>query len=151
MQAGDSMIDLLLRDSKLRPDLFSWTCSILLSDIEQWESEQAITVPEDLKQIWSLRGGGELFESETVLQPLGSPEDDLVIPRSKWLWGKGLESSHYVFHEGLYVSVFQSAEESFVSLNSTDFRQIGSFQTLDDWYLHTLRAEYADRYGLPRV
>lgn len=145
------MIDLILQDSKFRPDLFCWRGSIPLSEIEEWEREKTITVPEDIKRLWSIKGGGDLFESETILQPVVGTEDDLVLPRSKWLWGKGLDSDYYVFHEGLYVSVFRRSGNSLCSLNSRDFGQVGTFRTLDEWYLSTLRAEYADRYGLPRI
>lgn len=122
-----------------------------MSEIEEWEREQAVTIAEDLKQLWNLKGGGELFESETILHPVIGAEDDLVLPRSKWLWGKGLDSEYYVFHEGLYVSVFRNSDKSLRSLNTRNFGQVGIFQTMDEWYLRTLRAEYGDRYGLPRI
>jgi hypothetical protein len=142
------MIDLILKDSKLRPDLFFWWGNIPLSEIERWEREQCVSVPEDLKQLWSIKGGGDLFESETILPPSGATEDGLVLPRSKWFWGKGLDSDYYVFHEGLYVSAFRESSNALCSLKDANFSLVSTFGTLDDWYL-SLRAEYGDRYGLP--
>ena len=141
------MITQITEDSNLRPGLFFWRGAVPLSEIEKWEREQLASVPVDIKQLWNTRGGGDLFESETILQPSGPDEDDLVLPRSKWFWGKGLDSDCYVFHEGLYVSTFRRSGDLLCSLNSSDFSEVGTFRTLDDWYL-SLRAEYGDRYGL---
>ncbi len=125
---GDSMIDLILNDSKLRPDLFFWRGSIPISEVEEWKHEHAITAPQDLEQLWHLNGGGDLLESETMLQPITCTEDNLILPRSKWLWGTGLNSDYYVFHEGLHVSVFRNSDHSFRSLNSTDFSKSAYFK-----------------------
>jgi hypothetical protein len=38
------------------------------------ERDQSIFAREDIKQLWNINGSGELFESETVLQPLGATE-----------------------------------------------------------------------------
>jgi hypothetical protein len=142
------MIDLITKDSNLHPSLFVWRGAIPLPEIEKWECEYVISVPDDIKQLWSTKGGGDLFESETILQPSGSDEDDLVLPRSKWFWGKGLDSDSYVFHEGLYVSTFRRSAGLLSVFKSSNFSEVGTFRTLDDWYL-SLRTEYGDRYGLP--
>ena len=141
------MIDLIIKDSELRPSLFSWRGELPLSEIEKWEYEQLVAVPQDIKQLWNIKGGGDLFETETILQPFGAKEDDLVLPRSEWFWKKGLDSDRYVFHEGLYVSTFRRSDNLLCSLDSSNFSEVGSFRTLDEWYL-SLRAEYGDRYGL---
>jgi hypothetical protein len=142
------MIDLIIRDSNQSPNLFVWRGGLPLSEIEKWERSQLVSVPDDLKELWSTKGGGDLFESETILQPSGPDEDDLVLPRSEWFWGKGLKSDLYVFHEGLYISTFQGAGDILRCLNTSNFSEVGTFQTLDDWYL-SLRSEYGDRYSLP--
>lgn len=142
------MIDLIIEDSKLRPDLFVWRGGVPLSEIENWERRQLVSVPNDLKELWVYNGGGDLFESETILQPSGSDENDLVLARSRWFWSNGLESDCYVFHEGLYVSIFRKAGGLLRSLNCSNLTEVVTFRTLNDWYL-SLRAEYAPRYGLP--
>lgn len=142
------MIDLILKDSELHPNLFFWRGGIPLSEIENWESEQSVSVPEDLKQLWNIKGGGDFFESEEILQPSRADEDDLVMPRSKWFWGKDIDSECYVFHEGMYISIFRRGDTLLRALNSTNFSEVGGFRTLDDWYL-LFRTEYGERYGLP--
>jgi hypothetical protein len=141
------MINLITEDSNLRPSLFVWRGAVPLSEIEKWEREQLVSVPDDIKELWNTKGGGDLIESETILQPSGPDEDDLVLPRSKWFWSKGLDSDCYIFHEGLYVSTFRRSGDLLCSLNCSNFSEVGRFRTLDDWYL-SLRAEYGDRYGL---
>jgi hypothetical protein len=142
------MINFMLKDSNLRPDLFDWRGSVPSSEIEKWEREQTVSVPEDLKELWNTKGGGDFFDTETVLQLSGPDEDELVLPTSKWYWSKGLDSDSYVFHEGLYVSTFRRADDSLYFLKSLNLSEVAKFRTLDDWYL-ALRAEYGERYGLP--
>ena len=142
-----SMIDLIVSDSKLRPDLFCWFGAIPSSEIAKWENDQSVSVPDDIKQLWAIKGGGDLFESETLLQPSGSSQDNLVLPRSRWFWEKGLDRDHYVFHEGLYISTFRASSPGLCSLGCAHFDLISTFRSLDEWYL-LLRAEYSGRYGL---
>ena len=146
------MINLIVKDSDLRSDLFIWRGGVPLSEIEEWEREQSVSVPDDLKRLWNAKGGGDFFESEAILQPSGADEDDLVLPRSRWFWGRGLDSHCYVFHEGLYVSTFRKSDDLLRTLDSSSFNVVGTFRTLDDWYLSS-RAEYGDRYDLagPRL
>lgn len=142
------MIDLITKDSHLHPGLFVWRGAVPLPEIEKWEREQFVSVPDDIKQLWSTKGGGDLFESETILQPSGSDDDDhLVLPRSRWFWAKGLDPDSYVFHEGLYVSTFRRSDDLLCAFERSNFSEVGTFRTLNDWYL-SLRAEYGDRYGL---
>jgi len=142
------MIDQIIKDAKLRPDLFLWRGDLPLPEIEKWEREQSVSVPDDIRQLWNTKGGGDLFESETILQPLGSDEDDLVLPRSGWYWGKGLDPDCYVFHEGLYISIFRRRDNLLRCLDGLSFSEVGAFRTLDEWYL-LFRSEYGERYGLP--
>jgi hypothetical protein len=97
-------------------------------------STPANSVPGDIK-LWHIKGGGDLFESETIFQLSGTTEDDLVLPRSKWFWQKGLDPGFYVFHEGLFISGFRKSDQSLCFLKHADFSQVGTFQTLNDWYL----------------
>jgi hypothetical protein len=141
------MIELILRDADLRPDLFKWRGKLSISELERWEREHSVPLPKDLKQLWSIRGGGDLFESETVLQPFGAAEYDLISSVSETFWKRGLHAESYVFHTGLWDSVFQKSDGTLSSLESTDLSRKSKFQDLDDWY-KALRAEYAERYGL---
>lgn len=141
------MIDLILRDANLRPDLFKWRGKLSVSDLERWERAHSITVPRDLKQLWSTRGGGDLFESEVVLQPFGAADYDLIGPVSEAFWKRGLDAELYVFHTGLWDSVFRKSDGTLYSLAPKSLSQRSKFQDLDDWF-KALRSEYADRYGL---
>ena len=71
-RAGNPMIDLILRDSDLRPDLFGWRGGIPPSEIEKWEREQSLRVPDDLRELWAIKGEGDLFESETITPTPGA-------------------------------------------------------------------------------
>jgi hypothetical protein len=141
------MIMNILEDSRRRPDLFVWRGGISLSAIGEWERQRSIVVPSDLRELWSTKGGGDLFESETILQPFGAQDSDLVEPVSQVFWSRGLDTGFSVFHTGVWDSVFRKSDGALFSLNSSDLSQVSSFQDLNQWY-QALRAEYAERYAL---
>jgi hypothetical protein len=142
------MIDLILKDARLRPDLFSWWGALSISSIEEWECTYSCHAPKDLRQLWSTKGGGDLFESETILQPFGVPEYDQIEPSSQVLWARGLSSEYCVFHTGLGTSVFRKLDGRIFYIDSEDFSRMSPFQDLDDWYRATVRADFAERYDL---
>jgi hypothetical protein len=141
------MIDLLLRDSHLRPDIFLWSGPLPISEIEKWEREQSLSAPEDLKRLWSLKGGGDLFDTETILQPFGAPEHDLIGPASQPFWEKGLSTEYCVFHTGLNDSVFRKSDGALFTLKS-DPGGMSQFKDLDEWYRVAVREVYAKGYAL---
>jgi|HubBroStandDraft_3_1064219.scaffolds.fasta_scaffold95599_3 hypothetical protein len=142
------MIEVILRDSQLHPGVFFWSGALSTSAVEEWERKQSLFAPEDLKQLWSLKGGGDLFESETILQPFGTKEYDLIEPVSSVFWGKGLSTDYCVFHTGRVESVFRKSDGALFSLGSPDISQMSQFEDLDEWYVRTLRSIYWERYGL---
>jgi hypothetical protein len=142
------MIDSILRDSELRPDLFFWWGELSLPAVEDWENEQAIHVPSDLKNLWSTKGGVDIFESESILQPFGAADYDLIGCVSETFWRKGLAPEYVVFHIGLGTSVFRKSDGAIFYLDSADMSQMSPSRDLDEWYRNKLRLEFADRYGL---
>ena len=143
------MINQILTDATTCPSAFFWRGPLLLAGIEQWEATNGIHAPQDLKELWATTGGGDIFESETILQPFGVADDDMVVPVSKMFWDHGLSKEHYVFHTGLWISVFRESDSKLLNLNS-DMRVLDRFSNLDDWYRDTLRSEYAESYGLSK-
>lgn len=144
------MIDLILRDSQLCPKAFVWRGPLSASSISQWEHAESLHAPEDLKRLWTLGGGGDLFDdSETILQPFSAEEYDLIGPVSSVFWAKGLSVDYCVFHTGLVDSVFRKSNGVLYALTSPeDFGQMAEFQDLDDWYSNIVRPTYAQGYGL---
>jgi hypothetical protein len=144
------MINLILRDSTLHPNAFIWRGPLSAPSIAEWERTQSLHAPEDLKRLWTLRGGADLFDdSETVLQPFGAEEYDLIGPVSSVFWGKELSTDFCVFHTGLVNSVFRKSSGSIYVLTSPDdLSQMSLFQDLDEWYASTIRPTYAEGYSL---
>src|SRR5579859_5466459 len=128
------MIDLILHDSAARPDLFSWWGPLPTSQIQLWERENSIHVPTDLKTLWSLKGGGDLFESESILQPFGAAEYDLIYPVTQVYRERGLSPEFRVFQKGVVESVFRISDGALFSLVNTDenFAMI-RHADLDQW------------------
>ena len=138
------MIDLLLRDAELRPELFWWHGAIPIEQIEDWEREHSLRVPLDLKLLWSLKGSVDYFQSETILKPFGEPEYDLILECSKVLWGRGLSTDYCVFQTGLCNAVFRKLDGAIFEMEErpSSAVRIGSqFGDLGEWYESCPRRE----------
>jgi hypothetical protein len=146
------MIDLILKDSELRPEAFDWWGALPLPKIEAWEREQSVRVPPDLKRLWSTKGGGDLFDSETILQPFDAAEYDLIGPASVPFWQRGLSTHYCVFQTGLCNSVFRKSDGAIFALKSkANLSEMFQFSDLDYWYKQSLREAFAKGYDLPPV
>ena len=146
------MIDLILHDSAARPGVFFWFGALPASQIEDWERENSICVPADLKTLWSLKGGGDLFESETILQPFGSAEYDLIDPVTQVYRERGLSDEFRMFQTGCVESVFRISDGALFSLVNPDENcQMIQHADLEQWYKSTIRKLFAGKYDLPAL
>src|SRR2546430_10857309 len=142
------MINLLLHDSDAHPELFMWSGPLSTSAVDAWQEQNALHVPADLRLLWTMKGGGGLFESETILQPFGAEEYELIGPVTQVFVRKGLNNEFCVFQTGLIESVFRKSDGAIFSKNSSDPSQMLPYRDLDEWYANTLRAAFAESYGL---
>ena len=148
----DVMTSQLLLDAAERPDLFSWIGPIAESSLREWLANQGLVLPEDLVELLCATGGGDAFETETILGPHGRADlgDDFV-GANEWLHDNGLPQNLVAFHRGLFVSAIDRSSGAYVTLAESRFTVVSRFSGLEEWYADTLRAEYGARYGLPDV
>jgi hypothetical protein len=85
-----------------------------------------------------------MFESELILRPFAEFEGVELITAQEA--AKGLPSHLTAFHMGIYISGFDS--DGFEVYEIESYKFVGRFFRLDDWYVETLRSEFADRYEL---
>lgn len=138
----------LFQDASRRPELFVWNGAIEAGDLERWMRRASIRhAPPELVELWKQTGGGELFETESILGPRGAgPLDSSLEEANAHLRAKGLPNTHIVFHEGCCLCAFRQADGVIVELDDR-FVEMGTFASFDDWY-GFVRAEFAERYGL---
>jgi hypothetical protein len=148
--SGGGVIGLqILDDANRRPDLFLWVGRPEADAVTLWLGEHGIDVPPDLVSFWQATGGGLAFESEELLAPLGSSHaDDGLWPTNRRHRSQGMPEGFVVFHEGAWVSAFRGTAPRYVTLTLPSYQVDGEYASLEEWYLRTLRAEYAERYGL---
>jgi hypothetical protein len=109
-------------------------------------------VPEELVDLWQWMGGGVMFDSETILTPVpGQAVDDGVDDANKWLREHGPPDGYLVFHEGVSLSAVRQPDGVIVELDRGDFTEKSTFASVSDWYVRMIRANFAERYGLPPV
>lgn len=143
------MSAIILTDAQFASNLFLWNAPLDRGQIEQWLAQRNWVIPGDLVEFWTITGGGEIFESEKFLPPLGPHDsEDEVAPRTAWHRAHGMPEGLVVFHEGLGFSAIRCADGAYVWFD-VNGRSRGEHRSLDDWYTQVLRAEYAERYGLP--
>jgi hypothetical protein len=144
---------LLLRDAAQHPRAFCWFGAIPKYEIDEWVQHTGLTLPQDLIELWKTTGGGDVFETETILRPTvpsvpnsAFVEDDIE-SRNVRHNAEGKPEELFVFQEGAFLSAVHLKDHRFVTLtNSYAVRDV--FDTLDEWYTNTLRAEFGHRYSL---
>jgi hypothetical protein len=137
------------RDAELKPRLFFWEGAISRTHLKGLIDKQGWTLPSDLFNLLTLTGGGEIFESETILGPFRDADlGDNLFTYNEELRGRGLPEGYVVFHTGMAVSAVRLIDGRYVELGLDNFHEREEFESLEDWYLRLIRAEYAERYGL---
>ncbi|HEY3974959.1 MAG TPA: hypothetical protein VGM18_18275 [Candidatus Sulfotelmatobacter sp.] len=143
------MIDQLQKDQAARADLFRFFGAIRPEKLDSWLRERKLDIPQDLKTFWCETGGGDLFESETVLSPFGNVDlGDDIDSVNQGRWQKGMPAHWLAFHTGLGLSVVETLSGGYANLHGDSYEVRSTFKSLDDWYSNFLRKEYAERYGL---
>jgi hypothetical protein len=135
-------------DALVRPDLFIWF-GIDEAAFDRWLISLPFRVHPSLVSFWRRTGGGDLFESETILGPLRADPADNLLEVNNFRWENGLPSNLLLFNVGAFTSASRPDEPQIVTLRNGSFEIEKSYHTLDDWYEDTLRAEFGARYGLP--
>lgn len=148
------MIDLLISDIAAYPQVFFLQGALLNASIPA--EICGMQPPDDLVAFWRRFGGGDLFESETILLPM--IEDTALLPTIK---GDDVETATAfqraarpnlqgaVFHTGCWTSTFLTGNVFLVFDESDEV--IASFGDLDSWYAAVPRKEFAERYGLAQI
>ena len=152
------MLGRLLTDATIRSTLFIWNGAITPERLDAWALANRWRLPDDLRAFWVATGGGEMFESETMLGPFVDAvkgnaahltETDVVGPNQRY-HGAGLDEHLLVFHEGLGVTCCDLRMGRYHLIEDRPPFQIReSYPNFADWYDGLIRAEYAARYGLP--
>ncbi len=143
------MNSLLEHDQKLRPDLFYWNGPVPKDRLREWLRERRLQLPQDLLDFWEETGGGELFQSETVLGPYGdSSLGDDVDTVNVECRAEGLPLGYLVVHTGLDVTAIRLADGRWVAFAPISYAQLREYDSFASWY-QRIREEYAERYGLP--
>ena len=97
-------------------------------------------VNDGVTELWATTGGGELFESENIVLPLGS---DNAFDRTEALQAV-IPRGALVFHEGMWISI---GDRRTIAAVDGHGRVIAEFESIDGWY-DALRDEFGARYGL---
>lgn len=142
------MIRALREDATERPDLFVWRGAIRREELREWLDAKRLDLPDDLVELWLETGGGDLFESETLLAPFGDPASgDDVGGVNEAFRIRGLSSAHLIVSTGIFLAALRLADKKWVLLDQETFQEERECGSFDDWY-RLVRAEFAERYGL---
>jgi hypothetical protein len=146
----------VLQDARRKPNIFFWFGAIPADELKEWTEHMGIRLPADLLDFWRVTGGADMFESETVLRPdvpsrpnTGFIEGDDTATANAWHRAKSLSENFFVFQTGSFLSVIDLQTLEYVSL-SAEYAPEARFASFEEWYAKTVRAEFAERYGLDR-
>jgi hypothetical protein len=88
-EGPDAMTPSIYEDALARPDLFHWF-GITETEFDRWLTTLPLRIHPGLVAFWRRTGGGDLFESETILGPLVADDSDNVLVVNEVHWNKGL-------------------------------------------------------------
>lgn len=145
---------LILQDALRHPGAFDWFGSIRPPALAEWLRRSGFVIPRDLQDFWIATGGGDVFESETLLRPTGMAAksgeffagDDIETANERHRQ-RGLTAGLLLFHQGTWNSAIALDEQRYAVLNS-EYSELFRFDSFDDWYAATIRKEFGERYGL---
>lgn len=142
------MNNILMQDSVRHPKLFVWNGGIVGDRLNIWLQKHNLNLPEDLIAFWEITGGGDLFESETILSPFGDTYlgDDLDSV-NEFHYSQGMKQDYLVFHVGTGLSAVRLADGHYVTLRD-NYQELSDFFSLDDWYVGEVRSQFANQYNL---
>jgi hypothetical protein len=140
----------MLVDLQRYPRVFVFQHPISEDHLDAWLAQRSLHIPDDLKRVWLQVGGGDMFESETLLAPLGDEDmGDDIDAVNRVYRSRGLSANYLVFHDGLGgLSVVRLSDGQYAQLDKDTFIETTIYPSFDEWYQRVLRAEYASRYGL---
>lgn len=139
------------RDLVSHPKLFRIVGPASASEVADVLSELGFhgSVPDDLVRFWMNYGGGDVFETESILAPVSrSIADDDLRETNQFHWNRGMSRDYLLFHMRVVLSVIDLRNARVVALDAATFSEVQSHSTLDAWYVETLRKVYANRYRL---
>jgi hypothetical protein len=141
---------LLQEDAARLPRIFVFNRPIPFAELDAWLSRRQFVVPDDLRQVWHETGGGNIFESETILGPYGNRElGEDVDSENEFHKQKGMSADWLLFHTGMNFTVIKMSGGQYASLKDGSYEVQETFRSFADWYANSIRKEYAPRYGLP--
>ena len=147
-------MNLLLQDSSALPEVFLWNGAVAEQALRSVASTNGWRIPPDLLAFWRATGGGWIFETEHLLSPIpaiGSSDD--VGAATKWYQEAGLMDGLITIHQGLGLTAVSLASARYLYFDNVvqPSKVLGEYASMNQWYVATLRSEYAARYGLPAV
>lgn|GEM_PF-5666536 len=135
----------ILNDARIHPVLFSWRGPLpraaVLDVLETYAPGLAGAA--DLVGLWTLTGGGDYLESETLLSPVGDPAlGDALVETNEMLHLRGLPRSAWVFSTGSRLGAFDAEVGEYLLLQDRRplFLVEGRYRSFDAWYVRGLRA-----------
>lgn len=91
--------------------------------------------PDELVSIWKEYGGGDLYQTETILYPLQNDKIDNVVDLNNAYWADGMPRNNFVFHIGTGgVTAFNLETGEVINLNTDNWNVTCRYLSFVDWF-----------------
>lgn len=140
----------MLQDSRARPGVFFWNGAIERAELDAWLSQSGLKglIPDGVLAVWEATGGGDMFDSETILGPFGDVRlGDNVLAQRDWLRSRGLAENYIPIVDGIFFGAVDTDTGHIVELDRDTLEALQRIGTIEDWY-KVVRQEFGQAYGL---
>jgi hypothetical protein len=129
-------------NSQIKEDAAKWPNEFYLlqpippAELNAWLSERNLTVPDDLKEVWRETGGGDVFDTETILCPYGNRDlADDVDSVNEFYWRRGMPVDWLIFATGIgELTVVKMSTGEYANVRYDSFEVTETFSSFADWY-----------------
>jgi hypothetical protein len=130
------MISLLREDAARWPRLFYLLEPIPPAELDAWLNKRNLTVPDDLKEVWRETGGGDVFDTQTILGPYGNRDlADDVDSVNEFHWGRGMPVDWLIVATGIGdLTVVKMPTGEYANVRHESFEVTETFSSFADWY-----------------
>ncbi len=130
------MIDIIKSDIKKYPTILFPFGRIGAAELKKELNNYNFKFPSELVDIWSEFGGGDFFQTETILYPYQNEHIDNIVDVNNFLIKEGMPVKYFAFHigRGEVTAFLKEDNNRIVNLKRDSWQETYHYSSFKDWF-----------------